>query len=178
MNEIGEGGIDVLGGIGQAGEFCDLMRLVVCQESENLLVDVFFMMGFGLAYITLATILGSGLTKVGKELARAALVVRLGIMQHGMDAFAVLREAVFVDITMQLDMLSVFTALQIANGRHITTGDEVEKMALGEGFQHIIGLRRGEPSLLGNNTLVDVAVVSKESAIVAQKRYDDTLLVR
>lgn len=83
-----------------------------------------------------------------------------------MNALTILCETVFVHITMQLDMLCILTSLYISDVRHITTRNEVEQMALGECFQHIVGLRLGKSGLLGYDALVDITIVGKKASVI------------
>ena len=83
-----------------------------------------------------------------------------------MNALTILCETVFIHITMQLDMLCILTSLYVSDGRHITTRNEVEQMALGECFQHIVGLRLGKSGLLSYNALVNITIVGKKASVI------------
>jgi hypothetical protein len=42
----------------------------------------------------------------------------------------------------------------------------VEQMALGECFQHIVGLRLGKSGLLSYNALVNITIVGKKASVI------------
>ena len=83
---------------------------------------------------------------------------------------------VLVDSAWQLDVFLVLATLQVANVRHLFAWNKADEMAQRQGFQDVVNHRLGDSGLLGNDALVDVAVVGKESAIVAQKGNDDAFL--
>ena len=64
-------------------------------------------------------------------------------------------------------MFLVLATLQIADVGYLFAGNEADEMAQRQGFQNVVDDGLGESGLLGNDALVDVAVVGKESAIVA-----------
>ena len=161
-----ESSVNILRRIRQTSQFCDVMRLVVSKDAKDLLTQGIIVFGRRQADITLSTVMGCSLSKISQKLARTALVVTLGIMEHGMNALTILCETVFIHITMQLDMLCIFTSLYVSDVRHIATRNEMEQMALGECFQYIVGLRLGKSGLLSYDALVDVAIVGKKPPII------------
>ena len=74
-------------------------------------------------------------------------------------------------------MFLVLATLHIADVGNLLAGNETDEVALRECFQRVVGLRLRQSRLLGQQSLVDVAVVGKETAIVAEQGYDDTVLV-
>ena len=74
-------------------------------------------------------------------------------------------------------MFCIFAALAIADVGNLLAWDEAEQSTLGECLQNVVGLGLREPCLLGYDTLVNEAVVGKESTVVTQQCNDDALLV-
>lgn len=130
-----------------------------------------------MADITLSAVLRVFLTEILQQLATAATAVILGISQHRLDALLVLCQALLIDFLRQLHMLAVLPPLHITDIRHLFAGDEVEDVFLGESLQRLIDLMRLHATLVGYHTLVDEAVVGKESSVVAEQGDDDTFLI-
>ena len=99
--------------------------------------------------------------------------VVLHVVEHGMDALAVLLQTSLVDVGRQLDMLWVFAALHIADGWHLTAWDVLDDALVGQGLQHLMEVGRTQATLLTDECLVDISEVGKESTIVAQERDDE-----
>ena len=73
-------------------------------------------------------------------------------------------------------MLGVLATLAVADVGHLLAWDEADEMALRQRLQDVVTLGLGDASLLGNDALVDIAIVGKQTTIVAQKADDDLVL--
>ena len=105
------------------------------------------------------------------------MAVVLNIVEHIMDAFAVLLLASLIDVGRQLDMLWVFASLYIADGGNLTAWDILDDVLVGQGLQYLVEVSRTQVTLLTDECLVDISEVGKESAIVTQERDDEAVFV-
>ena len=117
MQQALQRSIDFLRRQVQAEDFCCVMALAVGQQAQDLLTAVTLSLTgdklpvVGQADVTLVAVVARRLAKILEQQAGAAGVGALGIVQHGLDAQAVLLLTVFVDLTRQADVLWVFAAL-------------------------------------------------------------------
>ena len=93
--------------------------------------------------------------------------VVLHVVQHGVDALAILLQASFIDVGRELDVLRVFATLHIADGGHLRAWDILDDVFVGQRLQHFVEVGRTQTALLTDECLVNVTEVGKESTIVA-----------
>ena len=183
LDEPGDGTIEFFGRNVQAEELCDMVALAVSQQGENLLAGVMLSLVshqqslFCQAYVTLAAVMVRFFPKVFQQHARTAPVTGLYIAQHGLYAFAILFQPIFVDTTRYLDVLFVLAALHVADVGYLPTRDEADEVTLRQRYEDVVRLWLRQSRLVGHGVLVDVAVVGKQSAVVAQQGYNDALFV-
>ena len=82
--------------------------------------------------IALPAVVALCLTEIPQQLPTATDIVRRGIFDHGVDSLAELFLPVFIHHRGNMDMLDVFTPLQIPHVGCLLLGDEVQDVFLAE----------------------------------------------
>ncbi len=101
----------------------------------------------------------------------------LHVVQHGVDALAVLLQALLIDIGREQNVLWVFATLHITDGGNLTAWDILDDMLVGQRLQHFVEVGRAQATLLADECFVNVAKVGKESTVVAQEGDDEAVLI-
>ena len=99
-----------------------------------------------------------------------------GILQHFFYALGIAGLEVVVDGRREDEVPRVLAPLGEAQKGDVLLWNEAEDALLTEGGEGHIDLLGGEVALLGNDALVDIAVVLEEARVGAQEGYDDGIL--
>ena len=128
--------------------------------------------------ITLATIRRRFLAKIFEQHATTTTIDALGIGRHRLNALCILLLTVLIYTGRQYDVFSIFATLGVADIGHLFAWNEIDEVALRQRLQNVVTLGLGNASLLGYDALVNVAIVGKQSAVIAQKTDDNLVLIR
>ena len=181
-HEVGEGGVQFVGVQMEADELGEVVGLPVAEQAE----DFFFgeaqavfaqkVVAVGQTYVTLSAVVAAQLAEVAQQLAAAALVVVLGVVDDGIDAVGVLLFALFIDRWRNEQLATVVAGLRVGDVGRFLAWNEVQDVPFVQSRKHEVGLWQGESYLLGEERFVNEHVVGEHAAIVAQQ-YDDEFVL-
>lgn len=125
-------------------------------------------------YVTLSAILPALFAEIVQQLAGAAYMVVIGIVEHCLYALYVLRASFFINRLRYDNAVSVLPFPCVSDIRNPAAGYEIYDVAFGEFLENHIYLGLGKASLVGHKSFIYIYIVGEQPTIQAQQGRDDS----